>query len=671
MVLISGSPSRRLSSIETLGTNWPGIALTIISSTTEHEIEIRDVTVSSTNMGNMAGFKIQFYVAISPQFRHARTYLEAKFNDVTLLDTATTELSASGVSIAGMFLTQTLCPSLYSHAPSVSVWPSVSVNPSLTPSEIPSFESSSSASVELLIFFGPSGSRRELSDFTGKVIESEWPEICRSRIPVPQGYSIECDHVHAEGSGDSDVKLLFDVRTVPSLPGLDSYIIESLNDASVHHDVVSAIAATGLPVNDFSLALPESFTEPLANALPTLSPTVQKITSKADLSTESTVSTPASTTKTLTTSSASFNVFFKLSSDSSRKLRGRNRSVTRLTMTQKSHLCEEVVKSLHYPGRVDVSCVVSKQSFMDSEKFEVSMDLSVGSTNPHINEAFTNHVITWLNKKEEKDHILKKLIDDGVPVIGMAVDTVAPPTNQPSKGPSPSENQVPHIVKRARPMDGRTLQNIEIQSQADALKVTPRTVSDDHVKAKSTPQTAGGTTKLMPLLDDNAFKVETELDGNVNVKGNMFNVKAKTPIRINSLSVTATNNERVTVEVWTRSGKFQDAYDQPKDWVLVHKETFQGLGTSKLITLSPFKCPIFLPAGASQAFYVKTNENHLISTPADATTSSRVGDDNISVWRGLSLMDDFSGLEEKNRWNGAVSYIPSTEAPACAEQNRA
>ena len=162
----------------------------------------------------------------------------------------------------------------------------------------------------------------------------------------------------------------------------------------------------------------------------------------------------------------------------------------------------------------------------------------------------------------------------------------------------------------------------------------------------------------------------TDMDGNVEWFGSMFNVEVKSNITVTSLSFHTASTDSVAVKVYTKKGTYDVASGsdhRASDWTLISNTTVQGQGFTNAtrIPAADFD-ELKLKEGDIQAFYVDAGsvKNVILSGNSHASLQLHgMWSENrdLAILTGSAVTGSFAGSYPLYAWNGAIHYSIGTE----------
>lgn len=164
-----------------------------------------------------------------------------------------------------------------------------------------------------------------------------------------------------------------------------------------------------------------------------------------------------------------------------------------------------------------------------------------------------------------------------------------------------------------------------------------------------------GTIKYRRASTDS---LTTTFQDNARFAGNMFDVLAKSDLKIQSLLCHIDGSSDVTVDIWYREGSYVGFENSPDGWVFAGSEKIaQTFILNKQVRISV--PPIFLEADQTYGFYVNLASYEAGVEELLYTIGSNVYDsDHLRITTGVGKGEGaFTGSTFPDRtWNGALCY---------------
>ncbi len=156
---------------------------------------------------------------------------------------------------------------------------------------------------------------------------------------------------------------------------------------------------------------------------------------------------------------------------------------------------------------------------------------------------------------------------------------------------------------------------------------------------------------------DGAHTLATTFTSNNGANGNMFTVKPKRALTINSFDVNLSGTGNVTVDVWMRTGSYIGFEQNASGWTHVGtdgKAVSAGIDLPTRITVGD----ISLSSGTTYSFYFYCASAHLMHYTTGAGTYSN-GDMTITTGIGRGPGAFSGSIFTPRSWNGRIRYSVS------------
>jgi hypothetical protein len=173
----------------------------------------------------------------------------------------------------------------------------------------------------------------------------------------------------------------------------------------------------------------------------------------------------------------------------------------------------------------------------------------------------------------------------------------------------------------------------------------------------------------------NQLSLQTVFNGGfIGAAGNMFDIKAKTDLKITNFAMHAYAPTTVTIEVYMKKavGTCVGAQKDPSQWQRIGQATFvsKGAGVATVLPTGTFS-PVSVKAGNIQAFYItfKSTTNYNRYSPGSTLGSVQSSNADLDVLQGYAKGYVFGDDYFPRVWNGIVYYERGTTQPTTTTNN--
>lgn len=189
----------------------------------------------------------------------------------------------------------------------------------------------------------------------------------------------------------------------------------------------------------------------------------------------------------------------------------------------------------------------------------------------------------------------------------------------------------------------------------DGLVMGNAVTADNHRTLNETVD----TTHAFRSAQNSGHDVMTLFASNNGFAGNMFDIKPKTDIELNTLYINTSSTGTVDLEVWWRNGSHQLFTNSQTGWTLLgtFSVTGQGQDNETQVSLAGAAEKVF-NAGSTYGIYVNQT-NYAVSPGIRYTNGEGVYSNNyLSIESGVGKGDGgFAGSTIADRiWNGRIAY---------------
>lgn len=164
-------------------------------------------------------------------------------------------------------------------------------------------------------------------------------------------------------------------------------------------------------------------------------------------------------------------------------------------------------------------------------------------------------------------------------------------------------------------------------------------------------------------IPSEARGLATTLEGGNGSAGNQFSIFARKRIKIIGFEIHCVAGGPFNAEVYTLEGWFEGKESDSNAWRRIQRQRgLRSNGPNTLTPLAPLKREIFIPAGATQSFYVTLDTSSVKYSNGKGVGSIAASNDDMDIFEGVGKTYPFASTFADRIWNGQINYEVVSEA---------